>query len=82
MQGPGCPNISILSFEKGFHGRALGTLSCSHTKLVHKLDIPAFEWPIAPFPQLRYPLDQYQQENKAEEKRCLQGASGGWPSYE
>lgn len=74
LQGPGCPNLSILSFEKGFHGRALGTLSCTHSKLIHKLDIPAFDWPIAPFPQLCYPLEQYTQENRAEEQRCLQEA--------
>ncbi len=60
-----------MSFEDGFHGRAFGTLSCTHTKTVHKLDIPAMDWPIAPFPQLRYPLDKYSQENKEEEQRCL-----------
>ena len=71
LQGPGCPNLSILSFESGFHGRALGTLTCSHTKIIHKLDIPALQWPIAPFPQLQYPLDQFQEENRDEEQRCL-----------
>jgi 4-aminobutyrate aminotransferase/(S)-3-amino-2-methylpropionate transaminase len=70
-QAPGSPKISILSFMGGFHGRALGTLSCTHSKPIHKVDIPAFDWPIAPFPQLQYPLDQFVRENKAEEERCL-----------
>lgn len=38
---------------------------------MHKIDIPAFPWPVAPFPSLKYPLKQYEQENAAEEKRCL-----------
>jgi 4-aminobutyrate aminotransferase/(S)-3-amino-2-methylpropionate transaminase len=71
FQGPGCPKLSILSFEGAFHGRAIAALSCTHSKVIHKLDIPVFDWPIAPFPQLRYPLEQYREENKAEEQRCL-----------
>lgn len=38
---------------------------------VHKLDIPAFPWPVAPFPALKYPLKDFEAENAAEEKRCL-----------
>ena len=55
----------------GFHGRTVGCLSTTHSKPIHKLDIPAFDWPIAPFPQLKYPLDDHVTENKAEEQRCL-----------
>lgn len=68
---PGTSDMVILSFEKGFHGRLFGSLSTTRSKAIHKLDIPAFEWPKAPFPQLKYPLDQFQAENKAEEERCL-----------
>ena len=49
----------------------LGSLTCTHSKPIHKLDIPAFDWPVAPFPRLQYPLDQFERENEAEEKRCL-----------
>jgi 4-aminobutyrate aminotransferase/(S)-3-amino-2-methylpropionate transaminase len=70
-QPPGSPKLSILSFMGGFHGRALGTLSCTHSKPIHKLDIPAFDWPVALFPRLQYPLDQFVRENEMEEKRCL-----------
>src|SRR5256885_10779651 len=38
---------------------------------IHKLDIPAFDWPQAPFPALKYPLEQHVEENAAEEQRCL-----------
>jgi len=69
---PGSPEYSILSFSGGFHGRLLGVLSTTHSKEIHKVDIPAFSWPIAPFPKLRYPLKQFEKENRAEEERCLQ----------
>ncbi|KAL1602453.1 4-aminobutyrate transaminase [Paraconiothyrium brasiliense] len=70
-QSPGAPDLSILSFKKGFHGRLFGSLSTTRSKPIHKLDIPAFDWPVAPFPDLKYPLDQYAAENQAEEQRCL-----------
>eukprot|EP00922_Rhytidocystis_sp_ex-Travisia-forbesii_P065389 GHVS01097166.1.p1 GENE.GHVS01097166.1~~GHVS01097166.1.p1 ORF type:complete len:500 (+),score=74.55 GHVS01097166.1:158-1657(+) len=68
---PGSPNFSVMSFEGGFHGRTMGALSCTRSKYIHKMDIPAFKWPCAPFPHLRYPLEQFTEENAAEEKRCL-----------
>lgn len=70
-QSPGAPDLSILSFKKGFHGRLFGSLSTTRSKPIHKLDIPAFDWPVAPFPDVKYPLDQYAAENQAEEQRCL-----------
>uniref|UniRef100_A0A8C4QMT2 4-aminobutyrate--2-oxoglutarate transaminase n=1 Tax=Eptatretus burgeri TaxID=7764 RepID=A0A8C4QMT2_EPTBU len=71
-QMPGSPDLSILSFMGGFHGRTLGCLSCTHSKAIHKVDVPAFDWPIAPFPHLRYPLNEYPAENAHEESRCLE----------
>ncbi|XP_053551219.1 4-aminobutyrate aminotransferase, mitochondrial [Bombina bombina] len=71
-QSPGCPDYSILSFMGGFHGRTLGCLATTHSKAIHKLDIPSFDWPIAPFPRLKYPLEQFVKENKDEEARCLE----------
>lgn len=70
-QPPGCPHLSILSFNNGFHGRTMGALALTHTKWPHKLDFPQPDWPIADFPLLRYPLDQFSRENQQEEKRCL-----------
>ncbi|KAG5279385.1 hypothetical protein AALO_G00077230 [Alosa alosa] len=71
-QSPGCPDLSILSFMGGFHGRTLGCLATTHSKAIHKLDIPSFDWPIAPFPKLKYPLDEFVRENAQEEARCLE----------
>ncbi|XP_077683992.1 4-aminobutyrate aminotransferase, mitochondrial isoform X4 [Eretmochelys imbricata] len=71
-QSPGCPDYSILSFMGGFHGRTLGCLATTHSKAIHKLDIPSFDWPIAPFPRLKYPLEDFVKENQQEEARCLE----------
>jgi 4-aminobutyrate aminotransferase/(S)-3-amino-2-methylpropionate transaminase len=60
-----------MSFSGGFHGRTLGALTCTHSKTIHKLDVPAFDWPTAPFPRLRYPLAENADYNKREEQRCL-----------
>lgn len=68
---PGTPNLGILSFQGGFHGRLLGCLSTTHSKAIHKVDIPAFDWPVASFPRLRYPMEAHQAANEAEEARCL-----------
>lgn len=70
-QAPGCPDLSILSFGGGFHGRLMGCLSATHSKALHKVDIPAFDWPVVDFPKLKYPLDQHVAENAKEEARCL-----------
>ncbi|KAF2147643.1 4-aminobutyrate aminotransferase [Myriangium duriaei CBS 260.36] len=70
-QSPGSPHLSILSFKKGFHGRSLGALSATRSKSIHKLDVPAFDWPQAPFPSLRYPLEQYEKENRQHEQDCI-----------
>jgi 4-aminobutyrate aminotransferase/(S)-3-amino-2-methylpropionate transaminase len=70
-QAPGAPDLSILSFKSGFHGRLFGSLSTTRSKPIHKIDIPAFDWPQAPFPMLKYPLSEHTADNAAEEKRCL-----------
>lgn len=71
-QAPGSSNnLSIMSFSGGFHGRTMGALTCTHTKALHKLDVPAFDWPTAPFPGLRYPLADNLEYNQKEEQRCM-----------
>lgn len=64
-EAPGSPNFAILSFKSGFHGRLLGSLSSSRTKAVHKVDIPAFDWPAAEPPRYKYPLKENEDYNKA-----------------
>lgn len=68
---PGSPNLSILSFKGAFHGRTLGCLSTTHSKYIHKIDVPAFDWPIASFPVYKYPLEENVRDNKEEDERCL-----------
>ncbi|XP_022170500.1 4-aminobutyrate aminotransferase, mitochondrial [Myzus persicae] len=68
---PGAPKLSILSFKGSFHGRTLGVLSTTHSKYVHKLDVPAFDWPMARFPEYKYPLHENLRENEQEDERCL-----------
>lgn len=78
---PGSPQYSIMSFKTGFHGRLFGSLSTTRSKPIHKLDIPAFDWPQAPFPMLKYPLNEHEAENAAEEKRCLEEAENIIKNY-
>ena len=70
-QSPGSPRMSILSFKSGFHGRLFGSLSTTRSKPIHKLDIPAFDWPQASFPCRKYPVEEHFAENAADEARCL-----------
>jgi 4-aminobutyrate aminotransferase / (S)-3-amino-2-methylpropionate transaminase len=60
-----------LSFDGAFHGRTLGSLSATHSKVIHKADLPAFAWPSVPFPALRWPLDRYAEENARAETACV-----------
>lgn len=69
---PGSPDLAVLSFRNSFHGRGFGSLSTTRSKAVHKLDIPSFNWPQAPFPMLKYPIEEHVADNKTEETRCLQ----------
>lgn len=46
-QSPGTAQLSILSFKSAFHGRLFGSLSTTRSKPIHKLDVPAFDWPQA-----------------------------------
>eukprot|EP00948_MAST-09A_sp_MAST-9A-sp1_P002801 g2801.t1 len=72
-ESPGSPNRSILSFEMGFHGRTAGTLSATRSKAIHKVDVPAFDWPVTPFPHIQHPMDNPQNivSNTKEEDRAL-----------
>ncbi|KAI1375889.1 4-aminobutyrate aminotransferase [Hypoxylon crocopeplum] len=70
-QTPGASELSILSFKTAFHGRLFGTLSTTRSKPIHKLDIPAFDWPHATFPLLKYPLEEHAEENAQAEADSL-----------
>jgi len=70
-KGNGCPDLSILSFTGSFHGRTLGVLAITHSKAVHKLDVPTLDWPIAKFPRYKYPLEENIEYNKKQDDDCL-----------
>ncbi|XP_065832442.1 4-aminobutyrate aminotransferase, mitochondrial-like [Oscarella lobularis] len=76
-QAPGSPDLSVLGFTGANHGRSgAGSLSASHHKAICKVDFPAFDWPRASFPRLRYPLNEFVAENEREEARCLAEIDG------
>lgn len=60
-----------ISFSGAFHGRGMGPLSATHSKAIHKADIPAFPWPTAPYPANRFPLARYAEENARAEAEAL-----------
>ncbi|XP_035217547.1 4-aminobutyrate aminotransferase, mitochondrial-like [Stegodyphus dumicola] len=68
---PGCAPLSIMSFMGGFHGRTFGALATTHSKPIHKLDVPSFDWPIANFPRYKYPLEEFEKENNSEDAKSL-----------
>ena len=68
---PGAPKLSLLSFKGAFHGRTLGSLATTHSKYIHKIDVPSFDWPVASFPQYRYPLEENVAYNQEQDKRSL-----------
>jgi len=68
---PGAPKYSILSLKSGFHGRLFGALSTTRTNPLHKLDIPAFDWPAAEPPRYKYPLDANVEYNRDQDQASL-----------
>lgn len=61
----------VVAFEGAFHGRGLGPLSATHSKVIHKADLPAFPWPMVRFPANRWPLEKYAEENAKAEAESL-----------
>ena len=70
-QLPGSPNLGILSFKSGLHGRLFGTLSATRTNPLFKLDTPAFDWPAAEPPRYRWPLEDNTDYNRAQDDASL-----------
>ena len=61
----------VVSFAGAFHGRGLAPMSATHSKPIHKADLPAFPWPMVEFPANRWPLEPYAEENEKAETRAL-----------
>ena len=71
----------VVSFAGAFHGRGLGPLSATHSKLIHKADLPAFPWPTVPFPANRFPLAEHAVANARAEAEALAGLGATLDTY-
>lgn len=61
----------LVSFAGAFHGRGLGPMSATHSKVIHKADLPAFPWPQVAFPEAKWPLAQNAEENARAEDASI-----------
>lgn len=71
----------VVSFGGAFHGRGLGPMSATHSKVIHKADLPAFPWPSVPFPASRWPLQRFAEENAAAEAESLRALEAVLDQY-
>lgn len=64
-------DVSALGFQNGVHGHSAATLSVSDIS-PYKIASQTYDWPIAPFPKMKYPMHRYEKHNREEEDRCLE----------
>jgi 4-aminobutyrate aminotransferase/(S)-3-amino-2-methylpropionate transaminase len=67
--------LSVLGFEGGYHGNYLSTLSVNSTgnpNATLYAGVTTANWPVAPFPKLKYPYNENYDYNISEEKRCIE----------
>jgi len=67
-------DLCVLGFEGGYHGNYLSTLSASNLNSNTESfnGISNGDWPVAPFPKLKYPYNENYDYNIREEKRCIE----------
>jgi 4-aminobutyrate aminotransferase/(S)-3-amino-2-methylpropionate transaminase len=65
--------LSVMGFRGGYHGSTFATHSVSSCGQ-SKAGFPSYNWPISSFPKIKYPMNRFEAENKAEEERCLEEA--------
>jgi 4-aminobutyrate aminotransferase/(S)-3-amino-2-methylpropionate transaminase len=68
---PGAPDFAIIGLEGGHHGSSLSTMSASNCEHIKPNQFIRFNWPIAPFPDIKYPYEENEIENRKEEERCI-----------
>ncbi len=71
-QAPGAPELAVVSFRRAFHGRMIASLSTTRSKALHKVGMPSFDWPVAPFPEIKYPYSDHISYNQAQEAQALE----------
>jgi len=52
-------SLCVLGFDNSYHGNSIGTLSCSD-KMTNLQQVPTFDWPRAPFPEVKYPMATFE----------------------
>jgi 4-aminobutyrate aminotransferase/(S)-3-amino-2-methylpropionate transaminase len=60
--------LMVLGFDKGYYGSSFMTKSISYSGECQSL----YNWPRAPFPKMKYPMAEFEHENREEEDRCLE----------
>lgn len=70
QSGKGVGELFVLGFDNAHHGSTTATLSVS-SAAANPNSLPAFPWPKAPFPQMQYPISDFEHQNNAEEDRCI-----------
>ncbi|CAJ0929553.1 unnamed protein product, partial [Mesorhabditis belari] len=68
---PGSPQLSVMGFHGGLHGRTLALLSVTHSKPIHKVDMPVLDYPIGDYPRYKYPLEENKEYNDKQDRDCL-----------
>lgn len=64
-------DLSVLGFANSAHGSSVTTLSCSDSA-ANAGNVPTYDWPVAPMPQVKLPYAANERFNIAEEQRCLE----------
>lgn len=59
-------DLSVLGFSNSAHGNSIATLSCSDAA-ANAANVPTYDWPVAPMPQLKFPYADNEHANIAEE---------------
>lgn len=63
--------VHFYKLSGAFHGRTFGSLICTSSKYIQKIDMPSVDWPRASFPVYKYPLEEHKKENQEEDNKCL-----------
>lgn len=63
--------LCVVGFNNSNHGHSTAALSFSSVD-ANPHNLPAFPWPKAEFPKMKYPFASNQTQNMLEEERCVQ----------
>lgn len=64
-------NLSVLTFSH-LQSESKDALSVKRSNADHVIGFSHFNWPVAPFPRLKYPLKENERANLEEEAKCLE----------